>query len=101
VFRELEDRFGPAPAAIGNLLDYAVLKGLCEKLGVSSLERRGDQAAVKFHEQTTVRGERVVGLLQRWEGMRLDPSGVLWFPWRREAGGVAEAARQVLLQLQA
>jgi hypothetical protein len=32
--------------------------------------------------------------------MRLDPSGVLWFEWKNEGEGVAEAARNILLQLQ-
>ena len=32
VNRELADRFGPPPPAVGNLLDYALLKGLAERL---------------------------------------------------------------------
>jgi transcription-repair coupling factor (superfamily II helicase) len=101
VLRELEDRFGAAPPAVGNLLDYAVLKALCERLLVSAVERRGDQVAVRFYEQTPVRPEPVVRLLRGGNGLRLDPSGVLWVSWRREEGGPVEAVRRVLLQLQA
>ena len=100
VRRELEDRFGQAPPAVGNLLDYAVLKAVCERLLVASVERRNDQIAVKFHEQTPVRPEQVVRLLRRQNGLRLDPSGVLWVSWRREQGGAVEALQKVLLQLQ-
>jgi transcription-repair coupling factor (superfamily II helicase) len=98
--RELEDRFGPAPTAVGNLLDYAVLKALCERLLVASVERRGEQVAVKFFEQTPVRPEQIVRLLRGKNGLRLDPSGVLWVTWSREKGSLVEAVRKVLLQLQ-
>jgi transcription-repair coupling factor (superfamily II helicase) len=100
VRRELEDRFGQVPPAVGNLLDYAVLKALCERLLVASVERRHDQIAVRFHEQTPVRPEQVVRLLRGQNGLRLDPSGVLWVAWRREQGGAVEALQKVLLQLQ-
>src|SRR4029077_7607199 len=33
--RDLVDRFGPPPLAVDNLLDYAVLKSLCERLQIS------------------------------------------------------------------
>ena len=50
--RELADRFGPPPPAVGNLLDYALLKGLAEGLLVSSIERRANEVAIKFHPET-------------------------------------------------
>jgi transcription-repair coupling factor (superfamily II helicase) len=52
VKHELEDRFGPPPPAVENLLDYAVLKAIAEKLLVASVDRRGDQVAIKFHDDT-------------------------------------------------
>ncbi|MBI3670479.1 MAG: transcription-repair coupling factor [Acidobacteria bacterium] len=100
VRREFEDRFGPAPPAIGNLLDYAVLKALCERLLVASVERHGEQVAIKFHPQTPVRGEQVVHVIRTRRGLRLDPSGVLWTEVRREQGSLTQAVRNVLLQLQ-
>ena len=75
--RELADRFGPPPAAVDNLLDYAVLKSLCERLQISSVERRGSEVALKFHPTTPVRPERLVRLVRKQKGTRLDPSGVL------------------------
>ncbi|MFZ0636082.1 MAG: transcription-repair coupling factor [Candidatus Acidiferrales bacterium] len=100
VRRELEDRFGPPPAAVENLLDYAVLKALAEKLLLASIERRGDQVAVKFYDETPIKPEKLVRVIRGRRGMRLDPSGVLWFEWKGEKGGVAEATRKILLQLQ-
>src|SRR5882724_4189081 len=41
VAKELEDRFGPMPASVGNLLEYAALKSICERLRISMVERQG------------------------------------------------------------
>jgi len=101
VRRELEDRFGPLPAAVEHLLDYAVLKALCERLLVASVERRGPQVAITFHTQTPLRPEQVVHLVKTRRGLRLDPGGVLWMNLEREKGSLTEGVRNVLLQLQA
>jgi transcription-repair coupling factor (superfamily II helicase) len=101
VGRELEDRFGPPPPAVANLLDYAVLKALAEKLLVATVDRRGDQVAIKFYEDTPLGPERLVKLLRNRRDMRLDPTGVLWIGWKSgKAGGPTGAVRNVLLQLQ-
>jgi transcription-repair coupling factor (superfamily II helicase) len=101
VRRELDDRFGPPPPSVENLLDYAVLKALAEKLLVASVDHRGDQVAIKFYEDTPLGPEKLVKLIRKRKGMRLDPSGVLWFEWKGEKGGPTGATRNVLLQLQA
>ena len=63
VRRELADRFGPPPPAVDNLLDYAVLKSLCERLAdLFGRAARGRRSLVKFHPTTPVRPERLV----RW-----------------------------------
>jgi transcription-repair coupling factor (superfamily II helicase) len=100
VRRELEDRFGPPPPAAENLLDYAVLKALAEKLLVATIDRRGDQLAIKFYEDTTLGPERLVKLIRKHRDMRLDPTGILWLNWKGYQGGVMAALRNVLLQLQ-
>jgi len=100
VRRELADRFGPPPAAVANLLDYAVLKSLCERLHISSVERRAAQVTIKFHPLTPVPPERLVALVRRKKGLRLDPSGVL--SMSLEQGRASAAAIQnVLLPLEA
>jgi transcription-repair coupling factor (superfamily II helicase) len=100
VRQELEDRFGPPPPSVENLLDYAVLKALAEKLLVASIDRRGDQVAIKFYDDTPIGPEKLVKLLRKRRGMRLDPSGVLWLDWKSIQGGPMGATRNVLLQLQ-
>ncbi len=100
VQKELKDRFGASPPAIGNLLDYALLKGLAERLMVSSIERRASEVAIKFHPETTASPEALVRLIRSSkEGMRLDPGGTLWLKLDRR-GRIAENVRNVLLPLE-
>ncbi len=101
VRRELEDRFGPPPAAVSNLLAYAVLKSVCERLQISSVERRGPEVAIKFHPTTPVSPERLVSLVRKRKGMKLDPSGVVSVTFERGIADVADAIRMVLLPLEA
>ena len=103
VQRELEDRFGPLPPSVMNLLDYAVLKAMAERLLISAADRRGDQIALKFHEDTPLGPERLVKLIGKRRDLRLDPAGVLWLTWKAGKdgkGGPMEAVRNVLKQLQ-
>jgi transcription-repair coupling factor (superfamily II helicase) len=98
--RELVDRFGPPPPAIDSLLDYAVLKSLCERLQISSVDRRGHEASVKFYPSTSVNPERLVRLVRKGKGTKLDPSGVLTIALERGNKSIAEAIRNVLLPLE-
>ena len=101
VRRELADRFGPPPPGVTNLLAYAVLKSLCERLQVASVERRGAEVAVKFHPTTGVRPEKLVSLVRKGQGMRLDPSGVLTVTVPGGVEHLAESIRMILLPLEA
>ena len=96
----MADRFGAPPAAIHNLLEYALLKATAERMLVSSIERKGNQVAVKFHPETPVEPERVVALLRKRPGLRMDPGGTLWIDAERGGGTLTQSVRNVLLQLQ-
>ncbi|HTC63996.1 MAG TPA: transcription-repair coupling factor [Candidatus Saccharimonadales bacterium] len=97
---ELTDRFGSPPSAVGNLLDYALLKGLAERMLISSIERRANEVAIKFHPETPLSPENLVKFIRsQKEGLRLDPSGTLWMRLDRR-GRVAESVRNVLLPLE-
>jgi transcription-repair coupling factor (superfamily II helicase) len=100
VGRDLEDRFGPPPPAVNNLLDYALLKALAEKLLVASIDRRGDQIALKFYDDTPIGPAAIVELIRKRRDLRLDPAGVLWVKYKGADGGAMGAVRNVLLQLQ-
>ncbi len=99
VRRELEDRFGPPPSTVENLLEYAVLKSMCERLRISAVERQGSRIAVRFHPETTLDPAKLVSVVRSRKGIKLDPSGVLWMEVPR-GESVPVALRNVLLGLQ-
>jgi transcription-repair coupling factor (superfamily II helicase) len=85
---------------VNNLLDYALLKALAEKLLVASIDRRGDQVALKFYDDTPLGPESMVELIRKRRDLRLDPAGILWMKYKGSDGGAMGAVRNVLLQLQ-
>jgi transcription-repair coupling factor (superfamily II helicase) len=100
VARELADRFGKLPASLDNLLDYAVLKSICERLRISAVDRQGSRLAIRFHPETPIDPAALVKVVRSREGIKLDPSGVLWMETTRgEAAPLA--LRNVLLALEA
>lgn len=99
VRRELQDRFGELPGSVENLLEYAVLKSMCERLRISSVERQGNRMALRFHAETTLDPAVVVNVVRSRKGIKLDPTGVLWMETNR-GESVPGALRNVLLGLQ-
>jgi transcription-repair coupling factor (superfamily II helicase) len=99
VRRELADRFGKPPATVENLLEYAVLKSMCERLRISAVERQGNRIAIRFHAETTLDPATLVKVVRSRKGIKLDPSGVLWLETTR-GESVPGALRNVLLGLQ-
>ncbi|HKF24806.1 MAG TPA: transcription-repair coupling factor, partial [Candidatus Acidoferrum sp.] len=99
VAKELEDRFGPLPASVANLLEYAALKSICERLRISAIERQANRLAVRFHPETALDPAALVRVVRSRHGIRLDPSGVLWMELQR-GEPVPAALRNVLLGLE-
>jgi transcription-repair coupling factor (superfamily II helicase) len=99
VRKELQDRFGAPPSSVENLLEYAVLKSMCERLRISAVERQGGRIAVRFHPETTLDPAKLVAVVRSRTGIKLDPSGVLWMEVKR-GEPVPVALRNVLLGLQ-
>ena len=71
-----------------------------EKLLVATVDRKGDQLAIKFYDDTPLGPDKLVKLIRKRRGMRLDPTGLLWVEWKGYQGGPMGAVRNVLLQLQ-
>jgi transcription-repair coupling factor (superfamily II helicase) len=99
VRKELEDRFGKPPSSVENLLEYAALKSMCERLRISAVERQGTRIAIRFHSETTLDPAKLVSVVRSRTGIKLDPSGVLWMEVKR-GESIPAALRNVLLGLQ-
>ena len=68
VSRELEDRYGPVPDAVKNLVQYSELKTLGEKLGIELIDRRHTLLNIKFHKETRVDPARLMDLIAHTKG---------------------------------
>jgi transcription-repair coupling factor (superfamily II helicase) len=80
VFKELEDRYGPVPDAVKNLLQYSELKTLAEKLGIELIDRRHTILNVKFHKETKVNPALLMDLVTHIRGAQFTPAGILLVP---------------------
>ena len=82
VEQELNDRYGPVPAPVRNLLDYAGLKLRAGRLWVRSIERKKDAVEVQFHAETKVEPAQLMEFISANPGAQFTPSGVLRLPLR-------------------
>jgi transcription-repair coupling factor (superfamily II helicase) len=80
VEKELEDRYGPVPDAVRNLLAYSGLKTAAEKLGIEAIDRRHTLLNVKFHPETHIDPARLLNLVSTSRGAQFTPAGVLMLP---------------------
>jgi transcription-repair coupling factor (superfamily II helicase) len=79
---ELEDRYGPLPDSVRHLLDAALLRIECERIGVSQIERKRDQLHIRFTESAGVDPGRLMKLVAKnaKRGAQFTPQGVLRYP---------------------
>lgn len=100
VSAELQDRYGPPPPAVRNLLDYASLKLLCMKVGVNAIERKRDFVTLKFQQNAAVEPEQLARFVSAQRGAQFTPDGMLKFVLKTTAAEeVLRALRTVLEQL--
>jgi transcription-repair coupling factor (superfamily II helicase) len=80
VEKEMEDRYGPPPPAVLQLLDYAMLKTAATRLAIQKIERRAGAVHFKFHEGATLSPDRLMDFVARRAGAQFTPNGVLSVP---------------------
>jgi transcription-repair coupling factor (superfamily II helicase) len=95
----LADRFGPIPPSVSNLLDYALLKSAAERLLIQTVERKGDEIWIKFHEQAPVDPQRLTQFVRRRHDASFRPDRVLRFRGREREGNVLTQVQNVLQEL--
>jgi transcription-repair coupling factor (superfamily II helicase) len=86
VEKQLEDRYGPVPEAVRNLLDYSALKTLAERLGIEAVDRRHNVLNVKFHQETRADPARLMNIIRKTPGASFTPAGVLLLPMDGQTG---------------
>ncbi len=97
---ELGDRYGAPPAAVQNLLQYAALKLLSQRIGVAQIERRREAVSIRFTEKASVDPERLARFVAEESGSRFTPAGVLKFSLKdKQSDQVLERLRSLLEQL--
>ncbi|HKT87318.1 MAG TPA: transcription-repair coupling factor [Candidatus Sulfotelmatobacter sp.] len=102
VAAELEDRYGPPPPAVRNLLDYASLKLLCMRVGVNAIDRKRESVTFKFRQNAAVDPEQLARFVSGQKGAQFTPDGMLKFTLKVSAAEeVLRAMKTVLEQLAA
>jgi transcription-repair coupling factor (superfamily II helicase) len=101
--KELEDRYGPVPEAVRNLLEYSALKTLAEQIGVEAVDRRHNVLNIKFHKETRVDPARLMNIVSKTRGAQFTPAGVLLLPLdgQMAAGDILRFLGEKLQQLRA
>src|ERR1700736_6026251 len=77
VCAELQDRYGEPPAAVRNLLDYAALKLLAARAGVTAIERKRDLVSIKFRQNASIDPGKLAKFVSSQRGAQLAPDGTL------------------------
>jgi transcription-repair coupling factor (superfamily II helicase) len=92
---ELTDRYGEPPQPVRNLLDYASLKLLCNRLGVAAIERKRDLINIKFTQNAAIDPEKLAQFVAVQRGSQFTPAGTLKFFLK------VSGAEEILARLQA
>jgi transcription-repair coupling factor (superfamily II helicase) len=100
VREELEDRYGQPPAAVRNLIDYASLRLLCQRLGVTGIERRRDQVSIRFSERAAIEPDKLARFVAAQPGAQFLPTGILKFSMKAaQPAEVLQRLRELLEEL--
>ncbi len=100
VAAELQDRYGPPPPPVRNLLDYASLKLLCMRVGVNAIDRKRESVSFKFRQNAAVDPEHLARFVSSQRGAQFTPDGMLKFTLKATAADeVLRSLRTTLGQL--
>jgi transcription-repair coupling factor (superfamily II helicase) len=73
---EIEDRFGPLPQGVENVLNYGAIKWLSHRLRIRSLDRIGQKIVFGFLPSSTADVSQLARIMDRYQGS-LTPQGIL------------------------
>ncbi len=99
---ELEDRYGAPPAAVRNLLEYATLKLLAQRVGVAGMERKRDLVSIRFSGNAAIEPQLLARFVAAQKGAQFTPAGVLKFALKSTtADEILARLKQLLAELSA
>jgi transcription-repair coupling factor (superfamily II helicase) len=102
VASELEDRYGEPPSAVRNLLEYAALKLLAVRVGVTQIERKRELVTIKFRQNAVIDPGKLARFVSSQRGAQFTPDGMLKFSLKAlVASEVLGHLRNLLEQLAA
>ncbi len=92
---EMEDRYGAPPDATVYLLEAAMVRLECERLGIAQIDRRRGELQIRFMENAAVDPQHLMHLVARnaKRGAQFTPQGLLKYPL------AATRADEVLLEI--
>lgn len=74
--KEIEDRYGPLPPSVENLLRYGIIKHLAQRIKIRAVDRIGRKIVFKFFPDSSADLTRMTGLLNKYSGS-ITPQGVM------------------------
>jgi transcription-repair coupling factor (superfamily II helicase) len=74
--KEIQDRFGPLPLGVNNLLRYGLIKFLAQKSRIKTIDRIGQKLVLQFLQTTEVDLSRMTAILEKYKGA-VTPQGVM------------------------
>ena len=79
---EMEDRYGAPPDATVYLLEAAMLRLECERMGIAQIDRRRGELQIRFMENAAVDPAHLMRLVARnaKRGAQFTPQGLLKYP---------------------
>ncbi|HEX8816274.1 MAG TPA: transcription-repair coupling factor [Terriglobales bacterium] len=102
VLAELRDRYGEPPAAVRNLLEYASLRLLAVRVGVTAIDRKKDSVSIKFKPNAAIDPAKLAQMVASQKGAQFSPDGMLKIPMKSIAAGeVLQHLRTMLEQMSA
>jgi transcription-repair coupling factor (superfamily II helicase) len=79
---EMEDRYGAPPDATVYLLEAALVRLECERIGIAQVDRKRTEVQIRFMENASVDPQRLMRLVARSakRGAQFTPQGLLKYP---------------------
>jgi transcription-repair coupling factor (superfamily II helicase) len=79
---EMQDRYGPLPDATVYLLEAALLRLECERMGIAQVDRKRGELQIRFMENAKVEPQILMRLVAKnaKRGAQFTPQGLLKLP---------------------